>query len=198
MDKSKPMKERIVNAAWTLFHEQGYGQTTIDDILSSAQISKGSFYHYFTGKDALLDSIYLLFDAKYEELVHNMNPEMNCFDKLVSLCVSLHRMIELQIPIDLLAYLYSSQIVPKGDRPLLDNNRLYYKIINEIIDEGQRRGQLRSDLRYYEISKYYSLCERSIIYDWCICKGNYSLGDYTEQTMPMLLSCLKGEKSLSD
>lgn len=193
MDKQKPMKERIVTAAWELFHQKGYNETTIDDILAAAKISKGSFYHYFTGKDTLLNSIYLIFDAKYEELIQEMDPDMNSFDKLIYLCVSLHQMIEKQIPLDLLAYLYSSQIIPKEERPLLDHNRYYYKIIDQIVDEGQRRGQIRSDMRFYEISKFYSLCERSILYDWCICKGNYALGEYTEKFLPMLFSCMRGE-----
>ena len=40
-------KSRIVTAAWKLFYQYGYDNTTIDDIVDAAQTSKGSFYHYF-------------------------------------------------------------------------------------------------------------------------------------------------------
>ena len=44
-------------AAWKLFYEQGYEETTVEDIIFESETSKGSFYHYFDGKDALLSSL---------------------------------------------------------------------------------------------------------------------------------------------
>ena len=56
---------KIVNAAWQLFYEQGYEDTTVEEIIELSHTSKGSFYHYFDGKDALLSTLSLLFDEKY-------------------------------------------------------------------------------------------------------------------------------------
>ena len=61
-------KGRIVSAAWKLFYEQGYDNTTVEDIIFESETSKGSFYHYFEGKDALLGSLSMIFDEKYETL----------------------------------------------------------------------------------------------------------------------------------
>ena len=59
---SSATKKKIVSAAWKLFYEQGYDDTTVDDIVLESGTSKGSFYHYFSGKDALLSSLsYFLF-----------------------------------------------------------------------------------------------------------------------------------------
>ena len=51
--KAKTTKKKIVSAAWKLFYEQGYDNTTVDDIVEESGTSKGSFYHYFEGKDAV-------------------------------------------------------------------------------------------------------------------------------------------------
>lgn len=48
---------RIVSAAWKLFYEQGYEDTTVEEIIELSGTSKGSFYHYFDGKDALLSTL---------------------------------------------------------------------------------------------------------------------------------------------
>ena len=64
---------RIIAAAWKLFYEQGYEDTTVEDILALSGTSKGTFYHYFEGKDALLGTLSVLFDDKYEELVEKIN-----------------------------------------------------------------------------------------------------------------------------
>ena len=61
---SRNTKARIVSAAWKLFYEQGYEETTVEEIIFESETSKGSFYHYFDGKDALLSSLSVLFDAQ--------------------------------------------------------------------------------------------------------------------------------------
>ena len=66
--KKSNTKSRIVEAAWALFYEVGYDATTVEDIVTRSATSKGSFYHYFEGKDALLETLSMLFDEKYEEI----------------------------------------------------------------------------------------------------------------------------------
>ena len=75
-DKKRKTKKNIVSAAWRLFYEQGYDDTTVDEIIRASGTSKGTFYHYFKGKDALLTSLSELFDNKYEELIQEMPEEM--------------------------------------------------------------------------------------------------------------------------
>ena len=76
-------KGRIIQAAWRLFYQQGYDDTTVDEIIRESGTSRGSFYHYFEGKDALLSSVSFLFDQKYEELMETMDPDLDCFDQLM-------------------------------------------------------------------------------------------------------------------
>ena len=66
---SRNTKGRIIQAAWQLFYQQGYDDTTVEEIIEASGTSRGSFYHYFEGKDALLSSVSFLFDEKYEELM---------------------------------------------------------------------------------------------------------------------------------
>ena len=189
-------KGRIIAAAWKLFYEQGYDDTTVEDIIFESQTSKGSFYHYFEGKDALLSSLSYLFDEKYEELIAEIDPELNSFDKLMLLNQELFGMIENQVSLDLLSRLFSSQLVTRGERHLLDHNRAYYRILRQIITEGQRRGELRSDLSVNEISKLYALCERGIMYDWCICNGDYSIRQYARTVLPAFLDHVRVKKDI--
>ncbi len=181
-------KNRIVTAAWELFYEQGYHDTTIDDIVERSETSKGSFYHYFEGKDALLTSLSYLFDEKYKELMESMDPAQHSFEKLMYLNHELFLMIENSISLDLLARMYSTQLVTRGEKHLLDHNRLYYRLLRQIVQEGQNRGELRDDVSVNEIVKTYALCERALLYDWCICNGNYSLYQYAGTMMPMFMA----------
>ena len=129
---------KIVGAAWKLFYEQGYEDTTVEEIIELSHTSKGSFYHYFDGKDALLSTLSLLFDEKYEELTDILaeKPEMTAMDRLLFLNSELFGMIENSISMDLLARLLSTQLVTAGEKHLLDHNRTYYKLLRKIIAHG--------------------------------------------------------------
>lgn len=181
-------RSRIVSAAWKLFYEQGYENTTVDEIIAASRTSKGSFYHYFEGKDALLGSLSTLFDEKYEALAAAMDPEMHSFDKLIFLNGELFGMIEESISLDLLARLFSSQLVTRGERHLLDHNRFYFRLLRRIVTEGQATGELRRDIPSGEIVRLYALGERALLYDWCLRTGEYSLREYGAKVMPMFLS----------
>lgn len=186
--KQNNTKKKIVSAAWKLFYEQGYNDTTIDEIIAESGTSKGSFYHYFDGKDALLSSLSYLFDEKYEELAPLLPDHLSALEKLIYLNQELFTMIENSISLELLAGLLSSQLTTKGDKHLLDRNRFYYKLLRQIVLEGQEKHELRNDMSANELVKMYALCERALLYDWCICNGEYSLKSYSQQMMPMFLA----------
>lgn len=184
-------KGKIVSAAWKLFYDHGYEDTTIEDIVWESGTSKGSFYHYFESKDALLSSLSYLFDEKYEELAPNITDEMNSIDALLYLNCELFGMIENQIDLDLLSRLLSTQLTTKGEQSLLDRNRVYYKLIRKLVTRGQERNEITDKMTVKEIVRFYALCERALMYDWCLCKGDYSLKEYGIKTMPMFLEKLK-------
>ena len=141
----------------------------------------------------MLSSLSYLFDAKYEQLMQDMDPEMNSFDKLMYLNHELFLMIENSVPMDLLAQMYSSQLITYGDRHLLNQSRTYYRVLRRIVIEGQNRGQLRTDVSVNEIIKAYAMLERAMIYDWCICNGDYSLYQYSGTELPLFLHAYKAQ-----
>jgi len=50
-------RERIVDAAMRLFHEQGFAGTGVATILREAEVNSGSLYHFFPSKEALLEAV---------------------------------------------------------------------------------------------------------------------------------------------
>ena len=187
MASKQNVKRRIVDAAWELFYEKGYDDTTVDDIIRLSDTSKGSFYYYFSGKDALLDTLSTILDEYYANLEEELDENMNSFDKLMFLNYKSHLFMETKIDVTLLASLYSTQLIAKGERNLLDQNRTYYRLISRIVEEGHVRNQISREKSIQEITKYYSLCERALVSDWCLNRGSYSLAEYSKEYMPSLM-----------
>lgn len=184
-------RSKIVSAAWELFYENGYDDTTVDDIVERSGTSKGSFYHYFAGKDALLSSLSTIFDEKYQALTETLPPDMDSFDALIYLNHELFFMIENSVSLELLAQLLSTQLVTTSEKHLMDHNRYYFRLLRKICTQGQQAGQLRSDISVNEMVRTYALQERALLYDWCICGGNYSLSQYSTQQLSWALGFLK-------
>lgn len=184
-------KSLIVDAAWKLFYEQGYEDTTVEEIIALSGTSKGSFYHYFRGKDDLLGSLAYLFDEKYEELAKTLDMEAQALDTLLFLNRELFTMIENRIDISLLSRLLSTQLTLHGTKQLLDHNRVYFKLLRRIVVAGQERGELAGDMSASEIVRLYAMAERAVLYEWCLCDGDFSLPRYGARVLPMLLGALK-------
>ena len=187
-------KGRIIAAAWKLFYEQGYEETTVEDIVFESETSKGSFYHYFKGKDELMGTLANVFDEKYEELMETMDPALGAVEKLIYLNHELFAMIDGGVSIDLLARLLSTQLLARGEKHLLDRNRTYFRLLRQIIAQGQQAGELRTDRTVSDIVKAYALWERALLYDWCLCGGEYSLVSYTDSVTPMFLESYRARE----
>jgi AcrR family transcriptional regulator len=82
-DHSERRQEFLLTAQ-QLFHNQGYDNTSVNDILQAMNVAKGTFYHYFTSKEDLLDS---LVDMISRNIIDDLkilisNPDMNAVEKM--------------------------------------------------------------------------------------------------------------------
>ena len=127
-------------------------------------------------------------DEKYVELETHLSEYETNYQRLIYLNQELFSMIENSISLDLLARLLSTQLTTSGEKHLLDHNRIYYKLLRRIIARGQEKGELDSKSSVSEMVKLYALAERALMYDWCLCGGEYSLRKYSADIMPGFLS----------
>ena len=112
----KNTKMKIATAAWKLFSERGYDETTVEDIIEAAQTSRGTFYHYFEGKDALFGTMSFLFDEAYIRLEEEMDPNLSAFEKLLFLNREIFAYVENNLMVDMLTRMYSTQLVTHGEK----------------------------------------------------------------------------------
>ena len=189
-------KSKIVSAAWQLFYDQGFDNTTVDEIIRLSGTSKGSFYHYFESKDSLIGSLAYLFDEKYAELEQQLDYNKNAIDNMLYLTRELCMMIENNIDIELLSRLYAQQLSKRGQKELLDRNRLYYRLLKKLTVQGQERGEITQQKSSAEIVRLYAIAERALLYDWCLHGGEYSLAEYAGTVMPLFLSGIRNNQEL--
>ncbi|MHC5252176.1 TetR/AcrR family transcriptional regulator [Listeria kieliensis] len=74
----KDKKRRIISEAKTIFRKKGYLLTSVTDIVEASEISKGTFYNYFTSKEELAITI---FKQEYSVLYQRLDQIMQEEDK---------------------------------------------------------------------------------------------------------------------
>lgn len=76
-------RSRILDAATRVFAEKGYQRTAVEDIVRASDTSKGSFYHFFPGKEgifvALVDQ---LGEILLERVVSGIEPAAAGLDRV--------------------------------------------------------------------------------------------------------------------
>ena len=55
--KAEAVRQRIIDAADSLFYQRGFDNTSFTDIAGEVNISRGNFYYHFKSKDEILNAV---------------------------------------------------------------------------------------------------------------------------------------------
>lgn len=143
------MKEKLLQQSIELFEKKGFSETSIQDIVDSLGVTKGTFYYYFKSKEQMLMQINLhyindLLDTQLKIIEH---PDKSWQDKLYDVVYMLISRIEkhgasARIFFRELVNLngeYFEEILHKRDQFRI---RFQY-----LIEQGMKSGEFRDDLR---------------------------------------------------
>lgn len=142
------MKEKITGQSIHLFEKKGFSETSIQDIVESIGVTKGTFYYYFSSKEELLLDIHL---GYINELLLHQERILNdtlksCKEKLFEIVNMLITNIKTQgqaakiffREMKNLSEERLAQVVPRRDQFRFNIERL--------IEEGKNLGEFRPDL----------------------------------------------------
>jgi len=136
----------ITRAAVDLFSTQGYANTSVQQIVEAAGVTKGAMYHYFGSKDDLLYEIYarvLREQTRQLESVASSDAPLRerlaaaASDVVVSSIDNLD---------DNTIFLQSMhQLSPDKQKAVRAERRKYHERFRGLIEEGQASGEFRTD-----------------------------------------------------
>lgn len=113
-------------------------------------------------------------------------------EKLVYLNHELFAMIDGGISMDLLARLLSTQLLARGEKHLLDRNRLYFRAASADHHPGPGgRSAGARDRTVNELVKAYALWEAGAAVRLVLVRREYSLVAYTDEMTPMFLESFR-------
>lgn len=186
------MKERITEHSILLFERKGFSQTSIQDIVDELNVTKGTFYYYFSSKQQLLMDIHLDY---IENLL--LRQQTIIEDDYTSQKQKLTKIIHLLIG-DIKDKRPKGRVFFREMRHLKEDQipeirvkrEEFRKNLENIISTGIERGEFRDDLRP-DILAFGVLGVTNWSYNWFRIDGEVSIEELVHIFSEMLLSGLE-------
>jgi AcrR family transcriptional regulator len=155
--KKQRQREAIVDAAVGLFRERGFEETRIQDILERADISLGTFYNYFPGKDAVLDDFGGNVIASYLELArHELEADdKSVADRVRALARACGKAFSSDPAFMSVVAMQSKAFAGGGQLPVAGEVPIF-GLLSLLFEEGQARGEIRRDVPPIELAQVFS------------------------------------------
>ncbi|WP_405579761.1 TetR/AcrR family transcriptional regulator [Streptomyces sp. NBC_01190] len=140
--------ERLLAEATRLFAERGYDRTSVQEIVEAAGVTKGALYHYFGSKDDLLHEIYArvlrLQTERLDAIVARTTdvPERLAEAAADVVVTSIQNLDDTKI-----FFRSMHQLTPEKQKAVRAERRRYHETFRSLIEEGQRDGHFRTELR---------------------------------------------------
>jgi len=137
-------RAEILHAAEAVFSELGYHSTSVADVIDAAGISRGTFYLYFAGKDALFLDLIDLFVSRVIAVVTQVDPkDPAALDQIYD---NLHRVVDVVFDNRHLALLVIREQVGRDEALDEKLNRLYgflHEMVEGALSKGARHQLIR-------------------------------------------------------
>ncbi len=191
-DKREATRQEILNAAADLFRTKGYEATSVDDIVLTANLAKGTFYYHFQKKD---DLVLAMQESQLKEaasmaraaLTNGESPRKVLFDYLAKAAKWTEDNSELARAI----FRHKFERMKNECRPEKEHGpppsikQYFFDLLIEIIESAQKVGELRSDMRAAEIAQIVVPVVMSARMSWLM--GGLGAGKAESETLRTIM-----------
>lgn len=143
------LKESIIQKGSDLFQVKGFTQTSIQDIVETLGVTKGTFYYYFTSKEELLMEINLRYinDVLEKQYTIMENQQTDARTKIKEVMTMLIKNIDKQGANAKIFFRELNNLNDKHLKTMVGKRKEFYLNLQKIVEDGIESGELRSDLR---------------------------------------------------
>ena len=147
LDHGAPIPTKLMRVSVELFAEFGYAQTSVQQIVDAAGVTKGALYHYFSSKDDLLFDIYdRLLSLQSEHLEEIVSRGLGPVETIRLVCEDV--IVTSIDGLDDAIVFFRSQHMLSAERQseVKRRRREYNDAFEAILKRGQADGAFRTDI----------------------------------------------------
>ena len=145
--KDTSVADDVTRAAVRLFAAQGYANTSVQQIVEAAGVTKGAMYHYFESKDDLLFAIYermlSLQKSHLDEIIARGGP---IDDVLRAVCIDVVETSIEFLPEGTVFFRSQHMLTWPRQQEVVRRRREYHDAFATLVRRGQDEGRYRTDI----------------------------------------------------
>lgn len=181
------MKEAITTHSVKLFQEKGFSETSIQDIVDSLSVTKGTFYYYFKSKEQLLMDIHSRYiDDLLNRQTNIIENEQNCQSKIVKIIELIICDIKTQRPNGRVYFREMRNLAAENADIIKEKRKKFRNNIEQVIIEGIETGEFRNSLQPKMIT-FAILGVTNWSYEWMNPSGDVSVEELAEMFSDFVL-----------
>lgn len=183
-------KRQLYQCAMKLFRERGFDRVSVDEIVREAGMAKGTFYIYFNTKSDIILEMLRQYDTYYDQIMAGLPDDLSIDEQMEEIVKGACRFTEEVIGLDLIRVLYVKQLTEGQEHPgLLNEDRALFRILSELLTEGQRAGIYDPALDVPDTTRLILHGIRASFFEWCSGRGQF---DLTQECLYFLHTFCRG------
>jgi AcrR family transcriptional regulator len=138
-------RAEILQAASELFEEIGYESTSVDSIVRSAGIAKGTFYYYFKSKDEVLAALaqQLCAEMVARSQIIADDPQLGAIEKFCAIIAAQNQTVETRQA--LVEDLHRPENRALHERSNIETVLAFGPILAAVVEQGNQEGVFQVD-----------------------------------------------------
>lgn len=190
-------KNNIAEAAVEVFSENGFSETTVQQIADEANISKGSIYLYFDSKSDILLKIFSYFEeALHETFDRKLNSSKEPNVKIKELIFDLSYIVQENRPTIKVLFDFWSHSLHSSNQEQFDFSGFYNRLrekLNKLLQDGTDKKIFREELSENISSVLIGFFEGQLI-QWLVDPDSPPLDEIKESGFDMIMKGIKAKK----
>jgi len=195
--KNNDKYHRILDAAVSVFADQGFHNSTISQIAREAGVADGTIYLYFKNKQDILSQFFTyktrLVFSNFKQAVEK---EKNAIDKLRCLIRIHFQEFQRDRKMAEVYRMETRQSHQLMESRIKEMTKMYLDLIASIVEQGQEEATMRQDLFLALVKRFILGAVEEVINVWVISGGKYDLVSQADPLVDLFLKGI-GEKGLS-
>ena len=139
--RSRSTRERLIRAAAQLWSDNGYEQTTVEDICDSARVARATYYLHFASKEQVLVELTWATASGVRDDVANIVSSSDTQSAIEAFVEGLARRMG-NVPKGLAALVVRTAVYASPRHPPPPSGVLFEDVLGEIIRAGQDRNDI--------------------------------------------------------
>ena len=191
--KKAELKEKMYRTALKLFRSKGFETTNVEEITEAVDVSRNTFFNYYSGKDRVLHEIAQRTVVYYERMLHEeLESSGPVTEKIKRLLVQMGRNLQKEKAFYRTIFIE----IMRSQAGLVEEDKEHTTVddlLCLLLRRGQETGEIDAGLDPYQLAEMLTGIYFLTIIHWLNSKRSYSLSGRLESAAEIFLGgCLAG------